>query len=148
MAMVELANHDNSSKEPISLTVLAKKEELPLAYLEQLFSMLKKKNLVQSQRGATGGYVLGSKASAISILDIIQAVDRPVKVTRCMTKEGACQKNGPCTAHALWDELGFVIQNFLKTVTLEDVALKKVAGMGRFLTVKAPKEGEKYAPLR
>jgi Rrf2 family iron-sulfur cluster assembly transcriptional regulator len=146
MAMVELSTHArlHGIQEPLSLSAIAKKENLPLSYLEQLFCKLRKKNIVQSHRGSSGGYILGNDPKDISILDIVNAVDRPVKVTRCSDKEGSCQLSGEvCITHSLWDELETLIRKFLKTVTLEDVLTRNVAGMGRFASffTPNPKEG-------
>jgi Rrf2 family iron-sulfur cluster assembly transcriptional regulator len=117
---------------PVSLSAIAVRQELPLAYLEQLFAKLRKSGLVASARGATGGYVLKQSAADIKILDIIMAVDTPLKATRCKQDSpvGCLLTGQRCLTHDLWDELGTVVQKFLEKVTLADVCNKKVLGMG------------------
>lgn len=131
-AMVDVAQEEGSG--PVSLATIADRQELPLAYLEQLFGKLRKAGLVKSSRGSLGGYVLARTAEHVSILDIIAAVDTPMKATRC--KEGSsvgCRITSErCLTHDLWDELGAVVQLFLTRVTLADVCEKRIAGMGRF----------------
>jgi Rrf2 family protein len=85
MAMVDLAQQDNGSCVPLSL--IAERQGLPLQYLEQLFSKLRRGNLVKSARGINGGYELAREANSIRIYDIILCTDAPVKVTRCNSHE-------------------------------------------------------------
>ena len=131
-AMVDLAQEEGSG--PVSLAAIAGRQELPLAYLEQLFGKLRKAGLVKSSRGAQGGYTLAHKIDDVRILDIIAAVDTPLKATRCEheSKLGCLLTGERCLTHDLWDELGAVVQLFLARVTLADVCEKRIAGMGRF----------------
>ncbi|MCX7337861.1 MAG: Rrf2 family transcriptional regulator [Alphaproteobacteria bacterium] len=133
MAMVDLATTEkdraDESCTPSSLTAVSERQNLPLPYMEQLFLKLRKAGLVKSARGAGGGYVLGRTASNIRVYDIIVAVEKPIKMTRCADGSGGCQPNGArCVAHDLWEELGDMIQFFLKSVTLDDLQNKNVRG--------------------
>jgi Rrf2 family iron-sulfur cluster assembly transcriptional regulator len=120
MAMVEVARQ--SEPKPLSLGDVASRLELSLAYLEQLFMKLRRMGLVQSIRGPGGGYILGREAAAISIGEIMAAVDEPFKMTRCASEsETGCVASKRCTTHFLWDALGAHIEQFLSEATLEDV---------------------------
>lgn len=132
MAMVDLANHGHTCH--VSLSEIAARQELPLPYLEQLFNKLKKTGIVKSTRGSNGGYLLNYPAEDIRILDVIQAVDKPVRTTRCESHSAkGCQSKGMrCLTHDLWEELGTVIHLFLTKVTLADVCERRVLGLGRF----------------
>lgn len=132
MAMVDLANHGGNCH--VSLSEIAMRQELPLPYLEQLFNKLKKTGMIKSTRGANGGYTLNYPAEEIRILDVIHAVDTPVKTTRCESHSSkGCHGNGMrCLTHDLWEELGAVIHLFLSKVTLADVCERRVLGLGRF----------------
>lgn len=143
-AMVDVALKETSG--PVSLATIADRQDLPLAYLEQLFGKLRKAGLVKSSRGSAGGYVLAHKADDLSILDIITAVDKPIKATRCEHGSPAgCRATGePCLTHDLWDELGTVIRLFLMRVTLADVCEKRIAGMGRFGAFMEPAPPEPH----
>lgn len=131
-AMVDVALEEGSG--PVSLATISSRQELPLAYLEQLFGKLRKAGLVKSSRGSAGGYALNHKAEDVSILEIISAVDTPLKATRCEHESPqGCRATGErCVTHDLWDELGAVVQLFLGRVTLADVCENRIAGMGRF----------------
>ena len=73
MAMADLASNTNSG--PVSLTEISSRQNISLAYLEQIFIKLKNKKLVKSSRGATGGYFLEKPANEIKLSYIIFAVD-------------------------------------------------------------------------
>lgn len=132
MAMADLANHGHHGH--VSLSEIAARQELPLPYLEQLFNKLKKNGMIKSTRGSGGGYILSYPAEEIRIVDVIQAVDTPVKTTRCESHSAkGCQGKGVrCSTHDLWEELGAVIYLFLAKVTLADVSNRRVLGLGRF----------------
>ncbi len=128
MAMVDIAHY--SEAEPVSLSAISIRQDLPLAYLEQLFNRLKKAGLVTSCRGATGGYKLSHPRSDIPVYDIIAAVDTPLKATRCSTDHSGCQVSGAkCMTHDLWGELTTVVEEFLKKITLDDICARRVKGL-------------------
>ena len=77
MAMADLAN--NANKGPISLAEISLRQNISLAYLEQIFSQLKNNKLVKSSRGANGGYILEKPASEKKLSNIIYAVDEKLK---------------------------------------------------------------------
>ena len=123
MAMVDLAKSCQKGQ-PISLSEIASRQEISLSYLEQLFHRLRKGGLVQSVRGAMGGYVLAQPPSGIYIADIVAITDKPFKATRCQSKSAAgCMQESKtrCTVHHLWEELGNQINGFLQSISLQDV---------------------------
>jgi len=124
MAMADLASNANVA--PISLTEISVRQNISLAYLEQIFIKLKNKKLVRSSRGATGGYVLERPASAIKISNIIFAVDEEIKMLNCkkQSKKGCNNKSTKCITHNLWDQLDQHIHNFFEKVKLEDLVDK------------------------
>ena len=81
MAMADIAS--NAGDRPVSLTEISARQNISLAYLEQIFLKLKDSKLVKSSRGANGGYVLEKPASEIKISNIIYAVDEEVKTLNC-----------------------------------------------------------------
>ena len=81
MAMADLALFKDSG--PINLTDISLRQNISLAYLEQIFIKLKKNNLVKSIRGAKGGYVLETSPEDIKISNIIAAVDEEIKTLNC-----------------------------------------------------------------
>ena len=121
MAMADLAS--NVNKGPISLTEISLRQNISLAYLEQIFLKLKSNKLVKSSRGAAGGYVLEKPASEIRLSNIIFAVDEEVKTLNCKknSKRGCNNKPMKCITHDLWDQLDQHINGFFEKVKLQDL---------------------------
>ncbi len=123
MAMVDLAVH--GSERTVSLAEIASRQEISLSYLEQLFARLRRHDLVTSVRGPGGGYRLARPLAEIAVIDIVEAVDESMRVTRCeegaAPTEGCMSDRSRCLTHDLWAELGDHIRSFLSDVTLEDV---------------------------
>ena len=121
MAMADLALFKD--KGPTSLTDISLRQNISLAYLEQIFIKLKNKRLVKSIRGAKGGYELEASPDEIRISNIISAVDEKVKTLNCKkeSKKGCNNKSAKCITHNLWDQLDQHINNFFYKVKLQDL---------------------------
>jgi len=117
-AMLDLAL--NAKDRPITLADISQRQGISLSYLEQLFSRLRKQDLVSSARGPGGGYRLSRNAGEISVAQVIAAVDEKVSVTRCDGK-GDCQNGEACLTHKLWCSLSDQIQGFLTGISLGDL---------------------------
>ena len=114
-AMLDLAFH--SRVKPVTLTDIATRQTISLSYLEQLFSRLRRADLVVGVRGPGGGYKLSREAESISISDIILAVDEQVDLTNC-EKKATCHDGGPCLTHDLWMGLSETVSNYLEGISL------------------------------
>lgn len=129
MAMADLALHGGDDR-AVPLQEVARRQEISLSYLEQLFARMRRAGLVAGVRGPGGGYRLARPATQTTIADIIEAVNEPIKTTRC--EEGSAKscigKQGRCIAHGLWAEMGLRIQAFLTSVTLADVLAQRFDG--------------------
>ena len=122
MAMTDLARRQDEPCRAVALADIAARQEISLSYLEQLFSRLRRKGLVQSARGPGGGYRLARTAAETSIAEIVLAVDEPLRATRCAVQGKGCMLKGErCLTHDLWDDLGHRIEDYLASVSLADV---------------------------
>ena len=121
-AMLDLSIH--AVKGPVSLADISKRQEISLSYLEQLFSKLRKSDLVSSVRGPGGGYQLSRKLDSIFIAQIVDAVNESIDVTSCNGK-GNCSNGETCLTHHLWEELSIQIHNFLSGISLADLVARK-----------------------
>ena len=121
MALVDLASFNNIS--PVSLRDISLRQGISLDYLEQIFSKLRKKEIVQSVRGTQGGYILNKKAKEIKLTNIFDAVDEKVKTVQCKkeSKRGCNGKATKCITHNLWDELEIHINTFFENKSLKDL---------------------------
>ena len=118
-AMLDLSLHGGDG--PVSLAEISERQDISLSYLEQLFSRLRKNNLVESMRGPGGGYRLGRAPKDVSISDIISAVDENVDVTRCGGSHNCDHGNRRCLTHDLWMDLSKQINKFLSDISLQDM---------------------------
>ena len=125
MALADIAKHGHG--EAVALSVIAERQQISLAYLEQLFVRLRRAGLVESARGRSGGYRLSRAPGEIAVAAIMTAVEEPVKMTRCSGGEPGCVGEERCLTHELWHALGDHILEFLSEVTLQDV----IEGMPR-----------------
>ena len=121
MALADMAGFDR--KKPISLRDISLRQNISLVFLEQIFSKLKKDNIVKSIRGANGGYILSSNPDQIKLSSIFSAVDEHVKTVQCKkeSKKGCNGKSAKCITHYLWDELEIYINDFFDKKNLEDL---------------------------
>jgi Rrf2 family protein len=131
--MAHLANHDGT--QPISLGSIADAEGLPLAYLEHLVQRLRKAELVESRRGAHGGYTLARPAADITMAEVVAALEGDIAPIECITADadGAliCAREGaaPCPTKLLWTRVQGSIVRTLNEMTLDDLVqpLRKAA---------------------
>ena len=121
MALADLAKFDNGI--PVSLRDISLRQGISLLYLEQIFSKLKKNNIVKSIRGVNGGYVLTSDPNQIKLSKIFSAVQEELKTVQCKkeSKKGCNGKSTKCITHNLWDELELHIQYFFNNKNLGDL---------------------------
>ena len=123
-ALADLAS--NKVHKPTNLTEISLRQGISISFLEQIFLQLKKRNLVKSLRGPTGGYILSKPSGEITLSSIIEAVDEKVKTVACKkdSKKGCNGKLAKCITHNLWDELENHINTFFKQNTLKDILYK------------------------
>ena len=121
MALVDLARFDNIN--PVSLRDISLRQGISLDYLEQIFSKLKKNEIVKSVIGTQGGYVLNKNPNDIKLTNIFHAVDEKVKTVQCKkeSKKGCNGKATKCITHNLWDELEIHINTFFENKSLKDL---------------------------
>jgi Rrf2 family transcriptional regulator, iron-sulfur cluster assembly transcription factor len=125
MALADLAKFD--SLNPVSLRDISLRQGISLDFLEQIFSKLKKNNIVKSVRGTRGGYILSKDPEKIKLANILNAVDEEVKTIQCKkdSKKGCNGKPSKCITHDLWDELEIHINEFFNRKNLKDLIRTK-----------------------
>ncbi len=110
----------NSNNKPITLSEISKKQNISVAYLEQIFSDLKKANLVKSVKGPGGGYML-QDTEELTAFDIIKATGEKIKMTSC-ANENNCIKidsnNHKCKTHHVWKGLEKTIENYFSSIAI------------------------------
>ena len=121
-AMLDLVLHSQNT--PVTLTEIATRQTISLSYLEQLFSRLRKADLVKGVRGPGGGYRIRQTPELISIASIIEAVNEPIDSTKWGGEEN-CQHDSICLTHDLWAGLSDHIQDYLSQITLADLIAQR-----------------------
>ena len=121
MGLADIANFDRQN--PVSLRDISLRQNISLVYLEQIFSKLKKNNIVKSIRGTNGGYILTKDPGQIKLSNIFSAVDEKVKTLQCKreSKRGCNGRSTKCITHYLWDDLEMHINDFFDKKNLGDL---------------------------
>ena len=128
-AMMELALHRETG--PVTLAQIAHSQGISLSYLEQLFARMRRDGLVAGVRGPGGGYRLAKPAEAISVAQVITAVDEGT-ADQAASREGVDADSDRCLTHDLWVDLSRQIYDFLDGITLaqmaSDAGVREAAG--------------------
>lgn len=117
-AMFDLALH--CDKDPVSIKSISERQGISEYYLEQLFSPLRKANLITSIRGAQGGYKLSRLPSEITVLDIMNVLEGPIEVSDCL-EEKVCSNVDCCATRGLWMKIKNSFESVTQGVTLQDM---------------------------
>lgn len=120
-AMLDLALHYNRGA--VTLSEIAGRQGISLSYLEQLFARLRRSGLVDSIRGPGGGYNLARAPNAISVAEVILAINENIDATRCGGDRN-CDGDERCLTHQLWEDLSERIHEFLAGISLGDLVDK------------------------
>ena len=107
--------------ETMSVKSIAKKQNISELYLEQIFSMLRKAQLIKSVRGAKGGYSLTRNPKNITIKNIIDVVEGPISISDCIEKDANCDNLDKFATRVLWVKIRDAIDNIFSSVTLQDI---------------------------
>ncbi len=121
--MIDLAIHDEGKY--IALKEISQRQEISVKYLEQIVVILSRAGYVKSVRGAQGGYRLTRKPSEYTAGDILRLIEGPLSSVACLeTLPNDCPRQGTCSTLKFWEGLNKVINEYVDSVTLEDLVLQ------------------------
>lgn len=121
LALIDLACHYGEG--PVSAREVASRQHIPGKFLEQLFVSLRKAGLVSARRGPHGGFVLDRAPRDITVLDVVEALEGPLRPTVCRAEEaGGCDRSGHCAAGNVWERATSAVRAVLEKTTLADLA--------------------------
>ena len=110
---------------PVPLADLARQENLPLPYLEQIAAQLRRAGLVSSRMGVKGGYTLAHSPETVSMADIVRSLEGSLAPVSCLAEGGGpgecTHADSPCSAHAFWEQLQGTITATLQSVSVADL---------------------------
>ena len=120
--MVELAR--SYGQGPLPLAEVSRVQNISLAYLEQIVAPLREAGLVVSTRGAHGGYHLAHEPQAITVGDILRALEGPIAPVVCASEvhqTGRCEREEVCLTRPVWEKVRDSIVTALDSTTLADL---------------------------
>ena len=117
-AMFDLALYGDGG--PQSIKAIAEREGIPEAYLEQLIAVLKREGLVTSTRGAQGGYALARNPEAISVGDVLRALEGGLNLVDCL-EDDVCGKSCVCASRIVWLKVRDGLNEIVDGITLRDM---------------------------
>lgn len=129
MAVADLAAQGEDAIAP--LTDISARQKISLSFLEQLFAKLRRAGIVESQRGAGGGYRLVTRPEVLTLDHIIFAVNEDIKAHGCTpeTKIACTGGSERCVTHNLWGALEDHIEQFLAGITIADVLAQRFSAV-------------------
>ncbi|MEG0306975.1 MAG: Rrf2 family transcriptional regulator [Clostridium sp.] len=117
-AMVDLAV--NYGKDPISIKSISGRQNISEYYLEQLFSVLRKANMIKSIRGSSGGYILYRAPKDITVYEILEVLEGPIEISTCLDND-ACDNIDCCATRIVWRKIKDSIDSVTLSITLQDI---------------------------
>ena len=121
----------NGASSPVTLAEISERQDISLAYLEQLFVRLRRAGIVESVRGPGGGYLLARPAGELRIAEVMAAVDERLNAMGCDGRweegQGCGKSKEACLTHSLWEQLSAHVHVFLSQTTIADVIGNKMS---------------------
>lgn len=121
-ALVEVAV---GGDEPTSLKTVAERQSLSHQYLEQIFAVLRRAGIVESVRGARGGYRLARPLADVPALEVVELLEGSVAPVTCIDDEATCQRVGHCSTEVLWRRVDAAVRHVLGSITLADLVAQR-----------------------
>lgn len=121
-AVVVMSQMSASGNALRSAQQIARDTGVPLPTVAKVLNALTRERLVESHRGAAGGYTLSRPADAITVAEIIQALEGPIALTACVdAASGGCEVEALCPMRGTWDKVNHAIHQALSQVSLRDL---------------------------
>jgi Rrf2 family protein len=114
-----------SKQPPEKVTLVrevSREENIPETFLAKIFQRLSKAGVLRSVRGANGGFTLRKPAHEITMREIIEALEGPIALNRCLLRKGECEVEKNCPLHPVWEEMQQRFLEMLESTTMEDLA--------------------------
>ena len=119
LALLELALHRGEA--PVQLKDIARRQQIPLHYLEHIITPLISAGMVRSTRGARGGVSLARAPEKIKLSEVIQLLEGSVAPAECLNNPDICDRSESCVTRDIWSELKKAMEGVLESTTLQDL---------------------------
>jgi Rrf2 family iron-sulfur cluster assembly transcriptional regulator len=110
----------------ILVSEISKDQKIPETFLAKIFQRLSKAGLLRSARGAKGGFSLGKPASEITMREIVEAIEGPIAINRCLLRQGECEEEKACSLRQVWEEAQQRFVEILDRTTIEDLVRHEI----------------------
>lgn len=117
--MLDLAQNDGSG--PVSISEIARRQNISVKYLEKIITRLKKNGFIISKRGPKGGHILARPANGISIGEIVRAMEGESALIRCAETGKVCEREVKCKMHNVWLQASQAMMDRLDSIKLADL---------------------------
>lgn len=114
--------------EVVMLDVVAREEDIPVSFLGKIFQSLARGKLVKSSRGSGGGFMLVRSPETITALEVIEAVEGPVSLTRCLDEDSGCEHAGGCALCGLFAEAQDRVKEVFSSATVAQLSGRHIPG--------------------
>ena len=122
--LLDLAEHKENGY--ISLKDIAKRQNISKKYLEQIVPILNKSDILKTNRGYMGGYMLAHEPSKYTVGDILRITEGSIAPVACLESEpNTCERRDECATLPVWEGLYRVIADYLDSITLQDILDKQ-----------------------
>lgn len=105
---------------------IASSEGIPEKYLPTIMRTLARAGLVRTLRGNQGGVLLARGPEDINLLEVIEAIEEPIMLNRCLRDEGECNRESFCPVHPVWDRIQQTLIDRLESTSFADLASEKI----------------------
>ena len=127
-ALLDLALH--TKEDIVPLKDIARRQQISLAYLEQLVGPLIDAKLVASTRGSHGGLKLAKPAEDIKLSEVVNLLEGPIEPVDCLASPERCVRSATCATRDIWGDMGRAMNDVLAKTTLADLATRQQAKVG------------------
>jgi Rrf2 family iron-sulfur cluster assembly transcriptional regulator len=110
---------------------ISREQKIPETFLAKIFQRLSKAGLLRSVRGAGGGFSLGKPANEITMREIVEAIEGPIALNRCLLRQGECEEEKVCPLRQVWEEAQQSFVEILDRTTMEDLAKQGIGNGGK-----------------
>ncbi|MDT8317188.1 MAG: Rrf2 family transcriptional regulator [bacterium] len=121
-ALFDIAYH--SCGIPAKVNDIARRQGISARYIEQIFIMFKKADIIKTVRGPKGGYMLAKKPEEISLGEIIRSIEGDIELVSCKPSrvgEGECSMSENCVTAPIWSDLNGKVSSFFDSISLKDL---------------------------
>ena len=128
-AVIHLAAKE--AGELATISEIAEKQAIPQSFLAKVMQALTRGGIVRAHRGKTGGFSLFNRAEDVTIRQVVEAVEGPIILNRCLSRQGECERDIFCGAHPVWREAQEALTKVLDSYSAADMAKSQLSNLKR-----------------